>query len=88
MLTCHVIKQLMHSGKGLILSQLQLTTQASRRRQLPIPCRAAMRQSREQGAAHLLHPRKHQAEAALGTQALQQVCNVISPFLHGRGPRA
>ena len=34
-------------------------------------------------APHLLHPRKHQAEAALGAQALQQVCNVIAPFLRG-----
>lgn len=34
-------------------------------------------------AARLLHPRKHQAEAALGAQALQQVCNVIAPFLRG-----
>ena len=35
----------------------------------------------KQDAAHLLHPCKHQAEAALGSQALQQVCNVIAPLL-------
>ena len=40
----------------------------------------------KQDAAHLLHPRKHQAEAPLGAQALQQVSNVIAAFLHGLTP--